>query len=86
MSFRTVLSVRHPARFLKYVLFTFCILFLVLTVSAEKPYPEPAAKDRICRLFVYAKGNSPEQDHICYAISGDGCHFFALNSGMPLIY
>jgi len=88
MSFRTVLSARHFAGLRKLALVTLCVLSmsLFLTASAEKPYPEPAAKDRTCFLFAYAKGNSPEQDQTCYAVSKDGCRFFALNSGMPLIY
>ena len=88
MSFRTVLSARHSAVLRKLALVTLCAvsMSLFLTASAEKLYPEPAAKDGTCFLFAYAKGNSPEQDHICYAVSGDGLRFFALNSGMPLIY
>lgn len=78
-------AVRHAA-FRKLTLAVLCILNLVFEAAAQKPYPIPAAKDRTCYLFAYAKGNAPEQGHICYAVSTDGRQFFALNSGMPLIY
>ncbi|MBO7088820.1 MAG: hypothetical protein J6W70_02850, partial [Lentisphaeria bacterium] len=77
-------AVRHAA-FRKLTLAVLCILNLVFEAAAQKPYPIPAAKDRTCYLFAYAKGNAPEQTQTCYAVSTDGQHFFALNSGMPLI-
>ena len=75
----------RSAAFRKLALAAFCVLGFTLAVMAQKPYPIPAPKDRICYLFAYAKGNAPEQTQTCYAVSTDGQHFFALNSGMPLI-
>ena len=47
MSFRTVLSARHSAVLRKLALVTLCAvsMSLLLTASAEKLYPDPAAKD-----------------------------------------
>ena len=82
MSFRTV----RTAGFRKLASAVFLVLGVVLAASARKPTPEPAGKDRICFLFAYAKGNAPDPNQLCYAVGTDGRHFFALNSGMPVIY
>jgi beta-xylosidase len=83
---RTTPSARRSARFRNCVFSVLCILGFVFPAAAQKPYPVPAAKDRTCYLFVYIPGNSPVQNSVCYAVSTDGHHFFALNSGMPVMF
>ena len=45
--------------------------------TASKPYEKPET----AYLFAYFLGNAPEQERLSYAVSLDGYHFTALNSG-----
>ena len=83
MSFRTV---RTSAALCKLASAALLVLSVILAASAQKPTPEPAAKDRTCFLFAYGKGIAPDLNQLCYAVGTDGRHFFALNSGMPVIF
>jgi beta-xylosidase len=83
---RTAPSARHSELIPKLVFAVICLLGLAFAAVAQKPYPVPAPKDRTCYLFAYTPENSPGQNSVCYAVSTDGRHFFALNSGMPVIY
>ena len=87
MSFRTVLSARQPARFLNYVLSTFCFFCLAFAASAEKPYPVPAPKDRNYFLAAYYLAPRPSRENrpqIHFAVS-NGKEFIPLNNGAPVL-
>ena len=53
-----MISSTSSARLPKFLLSALCLLAVAFVTSAQKPYPEPAAKDRTCWLFAYAKENT----------------------------
>ena len=81
----SIRPVRHASAFRKLALAACCVLGFTLAAMAQKPVPEPAAKDRTCYLFAYFTGNNPDQEQIRFAVSTDGRHFFALNGDKPVL-
>lgn len=45
----------------------------------------PVEKDYAGYLFAYFKGNSVEDEAVCYAISSDGYNYLALNNNNPVL-
>ena len=87
---RTSPSARHSARFLKFLFSALSLLAVAFAAFAEKPYPEPVQKDRVCYLAAYflSSGDSPaEHEQIHFAVSGNknDLHFQALNNDAPVL-
>jgi len=69
---------RNPISSFHFVKGVICSLFLLSPLSVF-------ADDMVAYLFTYFKGNAPEEEQICYAISDDGYNYTPLNYGHPVI-
>lgn len=60
-------------------------IFALYAITSALLAESIAEKDRTCYLFVYFTGNRISEEQLCYAISTDGHHFYALNNNRPVI-
>lgn len=61
------------------------LLFLCYPILAQGYKRGPVEKDYVGYLFTYFKGNSVEDEAICFAVSNDGYSYKALNGNQPVI-
>nr|WP_255489403.1 family 43 glycosylhydrolase [Dysgonomonas sp. 216] len=58
---------------------------MALPICAQEYKSGPAEKDFVAYLFAYFKGNSVEDEAVCYAVSRDGYNYLSLNNNNPVI-
>jgi len=70
---------------MKLIYTTVAFLFLSLSLFSQGYKTNISDKDYAGYLFTYFKGNSVEDEVVCYAISRDGYNYQALNNNNPVI-
>lgn len=70
---------------LKLVFLILSLVFLVPLSYSQEYKSGPEEKDYVAYLFAYFKGNSVEEEAVCYAVSNDGYNYSALNNNNPVI-
>lgn len=60
-------------------------LMLSFTLTAFSQQKSIQEKDYVAYLFTYFTGNHISEEAVCYAVSTDGCTYWALNNNKPVI-
>ncbi|NDW18408.1 glycoside hydrolase [Dysgonomonas sp. 216] len=69
----------------KQTLLFLLVALMALPICAQEYKSGPAEKDFVAYLFAYFKGNSVEDEAVCYAVSRDGYNYLSLNNNNPVI-
>jgi len=70
---------------MKNIILAILTAILILPLTAQDYKFGPAEKDYDGYLFAYFKGNSVEDEAICYALSRDGYNYKTLNNNQPVL-
>ncbi len=73
---------------MKHILYPAFSLLLaagMMSCSKQQATVEPDPNEFDGYLFAYFTGNDPEQEQVCYALSGDSLDFHALNGNRPVL-